>query len=105
MVTPPKLTGSGAYIERVIGTIRRECLDHVIKSPAVPCPWAGGQVVNTQVSYRLELESDGTRLLFEHSGFDVSQPWGDNALRGAELGWTKMLERLSGAVVALAAHR
>ena len=45
---------------------------------------AGGPVVDTRVSFRLEPDGDGTRVLFEHSGFDVSQPWGKQALRGAE---------------------
>jgi hypothetical protein len=35
-----------------------------------------------------------TRTLLEHSGFDVSQPWAEEALRGAELGWAKMLKQL-----------
>jgi len=60
--------------------------------------WAGGPVVDTQVNYRLEPDGDGTRLIFEHSGFDLSQPWGHEALRGAELGWELMLGRLPGAV-------
>jgi uncharacterized protein YndB with AHSA1/START domain len=55
-------------------------------------------VVNTRVSYRLEPEGDGTRLVFEHSGFDVSQPWGEQAFRGAEFGWVKMLKQLAAVV-------
>jgi uncharacterized protein YndB with AHSA1/START domain len=86
------------------GIVRCEVLECAQPSRLV-YSWAGGLVVNTQVSYRLESAGDGTRLFFEHSGFDVSPPWGDNALRGAEFGWTKMLERLSGTVAALAAHR
>jgi hypothetical protein len=54
------------------------------------------------VSFRLEPDGDGTRIFFEHSGFDVSQPWGKQALRGAEVGWEKMLERLTGVVGYLA---
>jgi uncharacterized protein YndB with AHSA1/START domain len=55
----------------------------------------GGPVVNTQVLYRLEPEGEGTRLFFEHSGFDVSQkPWGPQAFKGAEYGWTKIFEQL-----------
>lgn len=56
---------------------------------------AGGPVVDTRVSFQLEPDGEGTRLLFEHSGFDLSQPWGDRALQGAEFGWASMLERLS----------
>jgi uncharacterized protein YndB with AHSA1/START domain len=64
---------------------------------------AGGPVVNTRVSFRLEPDGDGTRLNFEHSGFDLSHPWGDQALRGAELGWAKMLKQLSAVIMGLAA--
>jgi uncharacterized protein YndB with AHSA1/START domain len=65
---------------------------------------AGGPVVDTRVSFRLEPEGDGTRLLFEHSGFDLSHPWGDRALRGAEFGWVKMLGQLSAMVSGSAAN-
>jgi len=64
--------------------------------------WSGGPGV---VSYRLEPDGDGTRVFFEHSGFDVSQPWGKQALRGAEVGWEKMFERLTGVVAGLAGRR
>ena len=56
---------------------------------------AGGPVVNTQVSFRLEPDGEGTRLFFEHSGFDVSLPGGDLAFKGATYGWAKMLEQLT----------
>jgi uncharacterized protein YndB with AHSA1/START domain len=65
----------------------------------------GGPVVNTQVSFRLEPEGDGTRLFFEHSGFDVTQPRGKQALGGAEFGWSKMLGQLFAVVASLAADR
>lgn len=55
--------------------------------------WTAGPVVDTRVSYRLEPDGDGTRVFFEHSGFDVSQPWSDDVIRGAEYGWKKMLDR------------
>ena len=66
---------------------------------------AGGPVENTRVSFRLEPDGDGTRVLFEHSGFDVSQPWGEQALRGAEFGWAKMLGQLAVVVAGLAGER
>jgi uncharacterized protein YndB with AHSA1/START domain len=66
---------------------------------------AGGPVVDTRVSFRLEPEGDGTRVHFEHTGFDVSQPWGEQAVRGAEHGWAKMLGQLSAVVAGLAAGR
>lgn len=65
--------------------------------------WVGGPVVDTRVSYRLEPDGEGTRLIFEHSGFDVSQPWGEQALKGAEFGWMKMLDALVEGLTA--AHR
>lgn len=37
----------------------------------------------------------GTRVTFEHAGFDLTQPWGEQALRGAEYGWDLMLKRLA----------
>lgn len=63
--------------------------------------WAGGPVTGTQVSYRLEPDGDGTRVVFEHSGFDLSQPWGEQAFKGAEFGWDKMLETLTRVVAGL----
>lgn len=56
---------------------------------------AGGPVVDTRVRFQLEPEGDGTRIFFEHSGFDVSQPWGEQAFQGAEFGWAKMLRQLA----------
>jgi uncharacterized protein YndB with AHSA1/START domain len=58
----------------------------------------GGPVVDTRVSFQLEPNGDGTRLIFEHSGFDVTQPRGEQAFKGAQFGWAKMLEQLSAAV-------
>jgi hypothetical protein len=39
--------------------------------------WSAGPIIDTQVIYRLEPDGDGTRAFFEHSGFDMSQPWGE----------------------------
>ncbi len=64
--------------------------------------WEAGGLVGTQVSFRLEPDGAGTRLLFEHSGFDVGQPWIEQALRGAEFGWAKMLGQLPAVVAGLA---
>jgi uncharacterized protein YndB with AHSA1/START domain len=64
---------------------------------------AGGPVENTRVSFRLEPDAEGTRLFFEHSGFDVAHPFGEQALKGAEFGWAKMLKQLTGVVAGLAA--
>lgn len=59
---------------------------------------AGGPVENTRVSFRLEPDGHETRLFLEHSGFDVAQPWGEQALKGAEFGWAKMLGQLASAM-------
>ena len=67
--------------------------------------WSAGGLVGTRVSFRLEPDGEGTRVLFEHSGFDVSQPWGEQAFRGADFGWAKMLKQLSAVVAGLAADR
>jgi uncharacterized protein YndB with AHSA1/START domain len=66
--------------------------------------WAGGGI-DTRVSYRLEPDGDGTRLVFEQSGFDMAQPWGAQALKGAEYGWDRMLGALPKAVEGLTARR
>jgi uncharacterized protein YndB with AHSA1/START domain len=60
--------------------------------------WSAGELVGTQVSFQLQSEGDGTRVFFEHSGFDVSKPFGKRARGGAEFGWTEMLKKLSGIV-------
>jgi len=56
---------------------------------------AGGPVESTQVSFQLETTVEGTRILFEHSGFDLSQPFGGQAYQGAKFGWAKMFGQLS----------
>ena len=67
--------------------------------------WSAGELVGTQVSFQLEPDGNGTRLLFEHSGFDVTQPFGEQAFKGAEYGWAKMLGQLPAVVARLAAGR
>ena len=64
--------------------------------------WSAGGLVDTQVSFRLEPDGDGTRLFFEHSGFDLSLPFGNQAFKGAEYGWAKMLGQLPAVVAGLA---
>ena len=59
---------------------------------------AGGAVENTRVTFRLESDGDGTRLFFEHSGFDLAHPFGQQAFKGAEYGWAKMLNQLAAVV-------
>jgi hypothetical protein len=57
------------------------------------------------VFFRLEPDGNGTRLIFEHSGFDLSQPWSDQAFQGAKFGWAKMLERFQEVLAASVAQR
>ena len=59
----------------------------------------------SQARSALQHLADGTRVFFEHSAFDMSQPWGEQAFRGAEFGWAKMLERLPGVVGSLARRK
>ena len=47
--------------------------------------WVVDDFLDTRVSYRLEADGAGTRVLFEHSGFEQKQ-----AFKGAEYGWTMM---------------
>jgi len=54
----------------------------------------GGPVVDTRVSFQLLRDGAGTRLLFEHAGFHLSQPYADQAFAGAGYGWAKMLTQL-----------
>jgi uncharacterized protein YndB with AHSA1/START domain len=84
--------------------VRREVLECEPPSRLV-FSWSAGGLVDTRVSFRLEPDGEGTRVVFEHSGFDVSLPWGDQAFRGAEFGWAKMLKRLPPVIAGLAGRR
>jgi uncharacterized protein YndB with AHSA1/START domain len=57
--------------------------------------WSAGPVVNTRVSYRLASDGAGTRLSFEHAGFDMSQSWSQPAFQAAGSSWTRSLNLLS----------
>jgi uncharacterized protein YndB with AHSA1/START domain len=65
--------------------------------------WMADGVGDTTVSFQLEPDGDGTRLLFEHSGFDPALGWSDQAIQGAEFGWARMLKQLPEVVARLAA--
>lgn len=67
--------------------------------------WSAGEITDTQVSFRLEPEGDGTKLFFEHTGFDVAQRFGKQAFAGAEYGWSMMLEQLVSVVARSASDR
>lgn len=52
--------------------------------------WVVGDFLDTRVSYRLEPNGGGTRVLFEHAGFVR-----EGARKGAEYGWTMMHGQLA----------
>ena len=52
--------------------------------------WNGGEL-RSLVTYQLEPEGDGTRLRFEHSGFDLSDPIQLGAYQGMQ-GWRGALD-------------
>ena len=47
--------------------------------------WVVDGFLDTRVSYSLQADGAGTRVLFEHTGFEQRQ-----AFKGAEYGWTMM---------------
>ncbi len=84
-------------------TVRCEVLECESPSRLVFSWSAGAPVEDTRVSFLLEPDGKGTKLLFEHTGFDVAHPFGSQALRGAEFGWAKMLGQLPTVVTSLIA--
>ncbi len=64
--------------------------------------WAGGSL-DTRVTYRLEPEGDGTRVHFEHSGFDLAEPYNAAAYRGMSPGWATLEQGLERVLAARAA--
>ena len=69
--------------------VRCEVLTCVAPSELV-FTWVVDEFLNTRVSYRLEPDGSGTRVLFEHSGFDHQ-----GALTGAQYGWNMMHAKLA----------
>lgn len=65
---------------------------------------AGKPVTDTRVSFELTPEDEGTRLVLEHSGFDLSHPFGRQAFGGADYGWSAMLEQLTASISNHAPH-
>jgi uncharacterized protein YndB with AHSA1/START domain len=81
-------------------TVRCEVLE-CVPPDRLEFSWSAGPgpVENTRVSFRLEPDGEGrTRVLFEHAGFDLGQPYGEQAFKGAEFGWAKMLKQLADVV-------
>lgn len=52
--------------------------------------WVVDEFLDTRVTYRLEADGAGTRVLFEHTGFEQLP-----AFRGAEYGWQMMHGQLA----------
>ena len=50
--------------------------------------------LNTTLTWRLQPEGDGTRLSFEHRGFDLNSPLGKTAFQGMGAGWSNVLTRI-----------
>jgi uncharacterized protein YndB with AHSA1/START domain len=63
--------------------------------------WEAPGLTGTQVSFQLQPHGQGTRLLLEHAGFDDTMPWVQQAVKGAEYGWAKMLGQLPAVVAGL----
>ena len=59
--------------------------------------WVVDEFLDTRVSYRLEPDGSGTRVLFEHSGFEQ-----EPAFQGAGYGWNLMHGKLAKALAAAA---
>ena len=54
--------------------------------------WVVDEFLDTRVSYRLQPDGTGTRVFFEHTGF---QPEQEPARKGSEYGWKMMHEALA----------
>lgn len=79
-------------------TVRCEVLECLPPS-RLSFSWsAGAPVENTVVRFDLESDGDGTRIHFEHAGFDLAHAFGQQALQGAEYGWAKMFKSLEDVV-------
>ena len=51
--------------------------------------------LNTTITWRLEPEGAGTRLLFEHKGFDLDSPLGRAAYEGMGRGWPGLVRKIA----------
>ncbi len=67
------------------GTIECEVLDFEAER-MLRISWGGGGL-DTTVTWWLQPEGRGTRLLVEHAGFDLDDPVQDFAFRGMGSGW------------------
>ena len=60
--------------------------------------------LDTTITWRLEPEGTGTRLLLEHAGFDPDSPLGQSARNGMGSGWPALLKHLGSRLTATAAE-
>src|SRR5262245_34179724 len=58
--------------------------------------------LDTTLTWRLQPEGEGTRLSFEHGGFDLDTPLGKTAYQGMGAGWPNVLARIAPALSASA---
>ncbi|WP_328886235.1 SRPBCC family protein [Streptomyces sp. NBC_00316] len=59
--------------------------------------------LDTTITWRLEPEGKGTRLLLEHAGFDLDSPMGKQAYHGMGEGWPHLLNHLDATLSGAAA--
>ncbi|MFH8472876.1 SRPBCC domain-containing protein [Streptomyces sp. NPDC018000] len=59
--------------------------------------------LDTVITWRLEADGEGTRLLLEHAGFDIDSPMGKHAYQGMSEGWPHVLGRIDAALATPAA--
>ncbi|MFF4834917.1 SRPBCC domain-containing protein [Streptomyces sp. NPDC001315] len=50
--------------------------------------------LDTTITWRLEPDGTGTRLLLEHAGFDLDSPMGKRAYEGMGEGWPYVVARI-----------
>ncbi|NUR71543.1 MAG: SRPBCC domain-containing protein [Hamadaea sp.] len=58
-------------------------------------------VLDSTLTWRLVAEGTGTRLFFEHAGFDLDSPLGRQAYEGMGRGWPKVIARIAPALATL----
>ncbi|MER5756115.1 SRPBCC domain-containing protein [Streptomyces sp. NPDC002088] len=54
--------------------------------------------LDTTITWRLEPDGQGTRLLLEHAGFDLDSPLGQHAYQGMGEGWPHVVARIDTAL-------
>jgi uncharacterized protein YndB with AHSA1/START domain len=79
--------------------VRCEVLE-CVPPTALAFTWVVDDFLDTRVSYRLEPDGTGTRVLFEHTGFEQ-----EAALGGAEFGWKLMHDELANTLAQPRSHR